>query len=207
MKRIIAGMLACICILFAGTASRADVVDYDYFGSFPYHNTVLTFTFSVEDVSDVTLFSSSYANGGFDPMLFLWNGDGSSLLESQDDHPGGVPSSALSNGVSYPVGDFDAYFVVNALPIGEYIVAISAYANWHNGSALADGFYFDNQTPIPIAQWDQPASGFRAADFAFHILNVARAEGPPTATPEPATLALMGIGLAGVHLLRRRRKV
>lgn len=192
---LIIGMLLCI------PAGAHASLDFDFFGTMPYHNSVLSFDFDVSTSADRTFFSSSWDDGGFDPMLGLWTSSGS-LINFQDD--GSNVGSTLSNGVSYTHGNWDSYYSVFLDP-GSYILTLSAYDNFNVSNTLSDGFALDGAAPIPIASWDQPANGFRTADYAFHILNVDAVEfEAPTAVPEPSTYLLLGMGLGLIALVRRR---
>ena len=193
--------LLAVFAFLSGSAAMGSTIDYDYAGTLPSHNSVLRFNFGVSDVSTVTLFSSSWDDGGFDPILALWRADGTLIFQQDDGHRVG---STSSNGVSYTHGNWDSYFqsTVNA---GQYIVTIGVYNNWARGSNLSDGFAFDNQSGVAIENWNQPANGYRTSNFAFHILGVESASGP-SAVPEPGTVGMLSGGiLAGCLFLRRRR--
>jgi hypothetical protein len=199
IKRIIfsIGISALGLLLFFGTPAQA--LDFDFSGNMNYHNDVLQFGFTSSGVGNVTLFSSSWDDGGFDPMLGLWDSFGN-LVYFQDD--GGNVGSTLSNGVWYDHGNWDSYYTA-PIGVGDYLVTLSAYSNFNNGSSLSNGFAYDGQTPIPIASWNEPANGYRNSNYAFHILNVTEATGP-SAVPIPAAIWLLGAGLMGLLGIRRK---
>ena len=50
-----------------------------------------------------------------------------------------------------------------------------------------------------------PGSDFNYFDETYVFTNVATNDDPPTATPEPTTLLLLGIGVTGMAFMRRRK--
>jgi len=98
-------LLALSAVLMLSGSGYA--LDYDFSGNLQYHNNILQYTFTTNGSSNVTLFSSSWDDGNFDPMLGLWRSDGS-LIQWQDD--GHVVGTTDSNGVGYDHGNWDSYF-------------------------------------------------------------------------------------------------
>jgi hypothetical protein len=203
-----------------GTSANAVPTDFDFSGTFGADNDVLQIDFSVNSASTITIFSSSWLSGnsglGFDPILALWDSAGN-LLQQQDD--GFNIGSTLSNGVSFDHGSWDTYFT-QFLAAGDYIATIAQYNNFAVGTLLSDGFTHDGNPNFTFdlgygteAMFNGVAgvSDARTGDWAFHLLDVDSAvtdvPEPGVSVPEPGMLGLLGIGLFGMGLARRRRKV
>ena len=173
-------------MIFCGPVSA---LDFDFSGTLQSHNDVrlFTFTFTTTSAGIVTLFSSSWDDGGFDPMLGLWNSAGQLIVFQDDGHNIG---STISNGISYDHGNWDSYFSA-PLAAGTYTVSLTAFDNFHLGNLLTDGFELDKQAPIPITSWNQPLNGLRTGDFVFHALNTDSL----TPVPLPGSVVLLGLGI------------
>lgn len=208
MKKICALGLLASCLTLPTAAVSAE---FDFSGQFSQDNDVLRFDFSLGLPGFVTLFTSSWLDGGFDPILTLWDSAGNQLLEQDDGSLGGA---LVSNGVSYDYGEFDSYINMN-LAAGNYIATLTQYDNFSVSSVLADGFLRDADPNFTAAfacsnnsfcegtlfdSIDNPVEGNRTSAWEMHFLNIDNVQ--LNAVPEPPTAMLLG--LAGLFFLGGR---
>lgn len=198
-------MTCLLCIGLAGVQAKADIIDYTYRGDFTYHNDVLYVNFSMVADGNITLFSSSWVRGGFDPILVLWDAAGRKIYEQDD---GYIVGTTMVDGVEYAHGNWDSYFE-QELTAGDYIVTIVTYENRAKSDILADGFRYDSRQGILFQDWHQPFNGIGEPFFEFHILGATSVEVTPphpSPTPEPGTFALSALGLGMLAFVARRRR-
>lgn len=195
------GLLAPLASMRAATT----IVNDTYSGSYPAlisgtlanQGTVLEEAFSVASDSNLTAFTTSYATGGFEPNLVLYNPDGS--FNTVGVTPGTSPIAQMdSTGNS-----FDGYLTAMSLTPGTYTLALMDWqvsqsilaTNLSDGFAIngGDGTNFVDSFIIPST---------RTGDYA---LTLQLTPNGPTATPEPATLWLTAPLLCGIALLARKR--
>jgi hypothetical protein len=185
--------LALTALLLWPQPGRA--ANFSFQGTLAEPNAVQLFEFSLSAPTTVTLITLGYAggvnaagsvvpNGGFDPMLALFDGAGTLLRGNDDGSSVPDPDTGFS---------LDSLLQVLLAP-GSYTVALTAFANYARGPALSNGFAGDG------------TFNGRSAAWAFDVLGADSATLPvPKGVPEPAALALFGAGLAGLGLARRRR--
>lgn len=204
-------ILCAAAIAASLSAGPAAAADFDFNGSFVNDNDVLRFNFTVGAPGVVTLFTSSWLGGGFDPILSLWDSAGNQLAEQDDGFPGG---SQVSNGTVFNYGEFDSYLALN-MAAGDYLATLTQYDNFSVSTALADGFLRDADPNFTAAfgcsngrfcqgslfdSNNDPVEANRTAAWEFHIVNVDTAQA--ATVPEPPTLMLLA--LSGLFLLGGR---
>lgn len=128
----------------------------------------------------------------FDPYIHLFRDDGSldagDLLASNDDS-----GATFSDG---SIHGYDSYLSVN-LAAGDYILAIGSFF-----LSVDDAInQLNRATYYPVCDTGQCDHG----DYQITFTNEYNLTGPSADVPEPSTLALLGLGMAGLAFTRRRK--
>ena len=172
--------LAAVALMVAATAATAETRT----GHLQYHNQVIFQTITLTNTDEVSVWTDSYAVGGFDTILALWSADGS-LVDLSDD-----------TAILPEMGIRDAGIFRLVLGPGEYTIGLSPYSNFPNGT-LGQGYWYDNDVPqaLPNASCDATCSFYR---LHWTVGNTAP-------VPEPSSYAMLLAGLGAVGFAARRR--
>ena len=218
-------ILTIAAILFSTTAvGSAGTLSTTLTGNFTFDNDVVLFDVLLQTPAQLTVFTSSWASGGFATHLEMFDGTGTSPFAVSN---GGVPA-CIPNGPA-PLrdglycGDAEVHegpTINDPLPAGHYLIALSQADNYSDGFDIHDPFTYDgvagqNYTAVPgicdayfcDSFFLTPNTSAWSVTFQFDTV-----EGNPTGTvtqvgavPEPATSALLLGGAVLVACWRRRR--
>ncbi len=159
-------------------------------GTLPNQGTALEESITLPSSGDLTLLTTSYLTGGFEPNIVLFNSTGNFVAVSGTQ--GGAPLSPT---------DLDAYLSATGLTAGQYTIALT---DWQLNQAttatnLSDGFganYGDGTSFIDQNGVTRSGSYSLTADFTGSA---------STTTPEPASLLLVApFLLIGAFLASKR---
>lgn len=191
-----------LALALAALSLAAHADDLSFSGQAVNHNDKVVIDFEVAAGSTVSLWTDSWQSGlNFDPQLYLARGG--LIVGHSDDND--VPALA-SAGAGY----YDAGLQFTATTAGSYRLVLDAASNDARGTTLAEGFAYDGDAPIRLADWHQPSYDVNADDqkggfWRVHLSGVAQA----TVVPEPGSIALMLGGLLVIALAigqRQRRR-
>ncbi len=187
-------ILSSLCLLLS---TQANSSVFNFTGEIEVHNEVIDIAFTLDnDAENVRVWTDSYQGGiNFDPITALWNATDGRLIAENDDNSS-INSATQTN--------FDSGFTLPTLESGNYIFTIATYNNFAAGTTLAEGFVFDSEQPVNLADWCQPASSCNMEPkWSVWLDGVDSAVAP---IPEPSTYALMlgGLGLVGFMAYRRK---
>jgi len=223
MRPSLLGFVILVCCLSVSVASASNI---SFEGSFTTDSQLEIFLFTAPTASFAAQ-TFSYAGGtnaagatipagGFDPVLSLFNATGgltasSLLIMSNDDNP----SAPVDPATGFA---FDSYLSDSGLTAGgTYALILSENDNVPNGTTYGAGFTQSGNGNFTPAEFGcggtDPFCSFflnqRNGNWAVDIDSVGSAQDISAGgggTPEPGSVLLLSGGLAGLALLRRRKK-
>lgn len=185
-------------------------------GTFTTDDQVELFTYSVQNTAVVNIFTTSFASGGFAPLLSLFDGSGNLVFSDN----GLADNDCINNGTDPGTGNcYDSRMSWNSVAGETYTVALTEYDNFAVGPTLADGFFeagngdFTAQPPFNIpgigTAFLLPSASIaadqRTGDWALTLESTE----PTLASPAGSTVPEPSMGLlclAGFALVVGRKR-
>lgn len=188
------------------SAANAGAAVFSYTGTFDTDDTRFYTTFDVTADSTVTLRSLGYAggvngagqviaDGGFDSQLFLFTSTGV-FLESDDDD---------SSVISATTGNSWDALITRNLSVGSYVAVLTQFNSDYISGDLFTGNWSAAGTTNFVSFGNQRTNQYAFDISGDYISDVAGGDNDPSAVSEPASLALLGLGLAGIGAFRRKK--
>lgn len=201
------GVASASNISFTGTFTTDDQLEIFQFTALSPSFTAQTFGYA----GGTNAAGTPIPAGGFDPFLSLFNGVGG-LVSENDDNPAATvdPTTTFA---------FDSLLTVGTLTPGNtYTLVLSEYDNVPVGTSYADGFTQTGNPTFTATEFGCAGGGpgpfcdsgmnQRNGNWAVDIDGVSAASdiSAGSGVPEPGSILLLSGGLAGLALLRRRKK-
>jgi hypothetical protein len=208
-----------VCTFLLGFASLASATTFNFSGTFTQDDEHATFVMTLASPGAVTIATTSYANGGFAPVLSIFGaplfapGDPSLLGSNSGGSPCGIRAASATTGLCLDaLLGYDSVLSTNplgSLPAGTYLVVLTEQSNTPNGPDLASGFDFDGQgnfTAVPGVNngpFVDPSnpSITDTGNWALQFQNVSGAN----SVPEPSTFVAILMGFGILVTMRSRR--
>ena len=198
---------AAVLVCVPAAVVRASTITVSFSGTFGQENDVVLIPFTISAPSTFSALTTSYAAGGFDPVLSLFGPD-----PNQADQT----FLALNDDRNSFLGDLDSFIDTSPFQLlpGLYTLVLTQSPNYPSGTALGDGFTYD-QTPLftldvclALGNCDPVPECTTFVDFTGDCRSTSYAGSytivtADTAVPEPGTILLVTSGVA-VFVARRR---
>ena len=218
LRKISLALAAFVVFVFAvAPAARADT--FTFTGTLASDDEVRLFGFTVggSSPSAVTINTTSYAQGGFDPFLALFQVSPGVMVDGlllNAPFVGPLPTNFVdgtelvsaafiefNDDVNEMAGLYDSFLQTTLSP-GFYIFSVTQFGNVPVGPTLEEGFSQEGNGNFRAGFVD--AFGVRRnGNFSVTISGPGVTQAAPI--PEPTTMLLLGTGLAGIAARVRRR--
>lgn len=180
---------------------------FNFSGTFTADDNLQFFQYTVQNNGPVNVFTTSFATGGFAPVLSIF--DASGILQASN--VGSQTNDCVNNATDPATGScWDARVaLLNSLAGTQYLIALTEDDNLPLGPTLLDGFFEQgngNFTAAPPFNPIVPGGAFllsgpiqRTADWAVTIQGADAA----AAIPEPSTFGLLLAGAGCIAFYKR----
>lgn len=191
LRRYLPYVAVCAMGLAASSLAHADT--FSTSGTFTTDDQVYEYDFSSTTAQNYSFTTTSYASGGFVPVLTLFSGAGDPI-DTSTEGPGPTTDASL----------------MDTLNPGSYILTLTEFPNTAVGT-FSQGFLFAGDPTITGDTCSMPGTSFvdttttacmqRTGNYALDVTSTS------SPTPEPSSWLLVLPGAAVLALSSRRRRL